>query len=318
MSRQVRILALAPHKYSGNPAHTPQQCLDDVIRHWDRHLADALALAPDLIVLPEACDRPNSFSLEKRLEYYEYRGDKVRDHLLELALKHHCNIAYSAARLLPDGSYRNSTQFLSRSGKIDGVYDKNHLVPSENTEAGILYGSEAPIIETDFGRVGGVICFDIHYDELREKYMKSRPELLVFSSNHHGGLLQPYWAYCTQAYFIGAVPVEHGYCTILNPVGKLLAESTYRSPYLAFADVDLDYRVMHWDENWPKLLEAQRKYGRELHICEPDGHLGLLMLTYSGDKVTLDEIMTEFGLETWDSYYNRCVKARHDALGIEQ
>lgn len=112
------------------------------------------------------------------------------------------------------------------------------------------------------------------------------------------------------------MPVEHGYCTILNPVGKLLAESTYRSPYLG---VRRRRPRLPRDALGRELAEAARsarKYGRELHICEPDGHLGLLMLTYSGDKVTLDEIMTEFGLETWDSYYNRCVKARQDALGI--
>lgn len=315
MSRQIRACALAPRKYMGDPNHTPAQCLDDVIRHWDRFLADAFALKPDLIVLPEACDRPNSFSMEKRLEYYEYRGDRVRDHLLGLAVENHCNIAYSAARLMPDGSYRNSTQFLSRRGCIDGIYDKNHLVPSEYTGAGILYGTEAPIIETDFGRVGGMICFDIHFDELREKYMRSRPEVLVFSSNHHGGLLQPYWAYSCQSYFVGAIPVDHGCGAILNPVGKVLAESTYRSPYLAVADIELDYRVLHWDENWPKLLEAQRKYGPDLHICEPDAHLGLLMITCSGDRICVEDIMREYELETWDSYYARCVRSRDIAIG---
>ena len=316
MSRPVRVLALAPRKYSGTPGMTPAACLDDVIRWWDGHLENAFALKPDLIVLPEACDRPNSFPMDKRLEYYEYRGDKVRDHFLELAVKNHANIAYSAARQLPDGTYRNSTQLLSRAGKIDGIYDKNYLVPSEYTQAGIAYGTKAPVFTTDFGRVGCLICFDIHYDVCKE-YEKSRPEVIAFSSNHHGGLLQQYLCYSTQSYLVASIPVDHGCASIVNPVGKILAESTYRYPNLCYADIDLDYKVLHWDENWSKLMRAQRELGPNLHICEPDAHLGLLMITCSGDKFTVDDVMREYELETWDHYYARCVRA-HDKGIVEK
>lgn len=316
MSRPVRVLALAPRKYSGSPGMTPAACLNDVIRWWDGYLANAFALKPDLIVLPEACDRPNSFPMDKRLEYYEYRGDKVRDHFLELAVKYHADIAYSAARQLPDGTYRNSTQLLSRAGKIDGIYDKNYLVPSEYTEAGIGYGTEAPVFTTDFGRVGCLICFDIHYDVCKE-YEKSRPEVIAFSSNHHGGLLQQHLCYSTQSYLVASIPVDHGCASIVNPVGKILAESTYRYPNLCYADIDLDYKVLHWDENWSKLMRAQRELGPNLHICEPDAHLGLLMITCSGDKFTVDDVMREYELETWDHYYARCVRA-HDKGIVEK
>ena len=316
MSRPVRVLALAPRKYSGSPGMTPVACLNDVIRWWDGHLANAFALKPDLIVLPEACDRPNSFPMDKRLEYYEYRGDKVRDHFLELAVKYHADIAYSAARQLPDGTYRNSTQLLSRAGKIDGIYDKNYLVPSEYTEAGIGCGTEAPVFTTDFGRVGCLICFDIHYDVCKE-YEKSRPEVIAFSSNHHGGLLQQHLCYSTQSYLVASIPVDHGCASIVNPVGKILAESTYRYPNLCYADINLDYKVLHWDENWSKLMRAQRELGPNLHICEPDAHLGLLMITCSGDKFTVDDVMREYELETWDHYYARCVRA-HDKGIVEK
>ena len=143
MSRPVRVLALAPRKYSGSLEMTNAEILDDVIRYWDGYLSNAFALKPDLIVLPEACDRPNSFPMNRRLEYYEYRMDKVRDHFLELAVKNQANIAYSAARLLPDGTYRNSTQLLSRRGVIDGIYDKNYRRSSKpiSEESAVLSAS---------------------------------------------------------------------------------------------------------------------------------------------------------------------------------
>ncbi len=316
MSRPIRALALAPHKFYGEPNMSVAAAFEAVMRYWDEHLADAFALKPDLIVLPEACDRPNAFSRSKCFEYYAYRQNRLRDHLLELAVAHHTHIAYSAIRALPDGTFRNSTQCLSRSGQIDGIYDKNYLVPSEYTQSGIGYGQEAPVFQTDIGRVSCLICFDIHYD-VRKEYERSRPELIAFSSNHHGGLLEAYWAYATQAYFVASVPVEHGCASILNPVGKVLAQSTYRSPTLCFADIDLDYRVLHWDENWNKLMKAQRELGPNLHICEPDAHLGLLMITCSGNQFTVEDVMQKYELETWDSYYRRSVEARERGL-IEQ
>lgn len=316
MSRIIKALALSPHKIHFDAAEdrTPAACLDKAVRYLDEHLANAFAFRPDLIVLPEVCDRSDCWTIPERLAFYEYRGDKIRDHLQELAVQHHCNIAYSTVAQL-DGVYRNCTQFLNRRGTIDGVYCKNHLVPAEHTKNGIAYGTEAPVIETDFGRVGGMICFDIHFDALREQYMKSRPELLVFSSHHHGSFLQQYWAYSCQSYLVAAVHADHGCGQILNPVGKVLARSTYRSPWIACADIDLDYRILHWDHNWPKVLEAQRKYGPDLHVCEPDGLLGLLMLTYSGTDTTVGEIMTEFGLQTWDEYCDFCNAARAAAVG---
>ena len=51
----------------GNSKAQTAEILDDVIRYWDGYLSNAFALKPDLIVLPEACDRPNSFPMKRRL-----------------------------------------------------------------------------------------------------------------------------------------------------------------------------------------------------------------------------------------------------------
>lgn len=131
MSRMTRVLALSPHKIRMESAEdrSPAACLDKVVRYLDAHLTNAFAFRPDLIVLPEACDRSDYWTMAERLAFYEYRGDKIRDYLQELAVRHHCNIAYSAACRL-DGVYRNCTQFLNRNGTVDGIYCKNHLVPN--------------------------------------------------------------------------------------------------------------------------------------------------------------------------------------------
>lgn len=313
MARYVKVSAIAPRPHDMDPKKDMNACVDEMIVYWDQWLESVLCDQPDLVVLPEACDRPPNFTLAQRLAYYAARGNRIRDHFMAVARTHRCNIAYSAARTLPDGTSRNSTQFINRLGGIDGVYNKNHLVHDEYYEAHLLYGKDAPIIQTDFGKVAGVICFDLNYQELREKYEQGKPEVLVFSSMYHGGLMQNYWAYACRAWFIGCVAGDQ--CTIINPIGDLVAQSTNYYPYVT-ADINLDYRIAHIDYNQDKFKAAKQKYGSQLKIYEP-GHIGVVLLTSESDAVTMAEIVSEFDIELWDDYYARSMAERHAPGHIE-
>ena len=147
-----------------------QEAVDSMIEHWEWAIAQALVDKPDLIVVPEACDRFPAHTMAERKAYYEVRGNQIRDFFRKIAKKNHCYIAYSAARKVDACTYRNSTQLIDRNGKIVGIYNKNHLVPSETTEGGILCGKDAPIFKTDFGTVALAICFDLNFQELLEKF----------------------------------------------------------------------------------------------------------------------------------------------------
>ena len=114
-----------------------------------------------------------------------------------------CYIAYSASRLLPDGTKRNSTQMIDRNGNIAGIYNKNHLTINDNENNGTLYGADANVIQCDFGKVACAICFDLNFDELRLKYVPQKPDHNVSSLYHE--LMQNYWAYSCRSYFVGCV-----------------------------------------------------------------------------------------------------------------
>ena len=205
MARKVKISILGPAPYNRPFREDLDGLVEEMIEHWKGELSRVLCDKPDLILLPEACDRYPSFTIEERLRYYEARGNRVRDFFADVCRENHCYIAYSAARQMADGSYRNSTQILDRQGNIAGIYNKNHLVVTEVSEGKMLCGKDAPIFQLDFGKVACVICFDLNFKELREKYEKLQPELILFSSMYHGGLVQPEWAYHCRSYFAGAV-----------------------------------------------------------------------------------------------------------------
>ena len=304
---RVRIATLGPRSPSVDANADPQRIVGQVIAHWTREFSQVLPDRPDLIVVPEACDRVAGLSREKRLEYYRVRKNQVRDFFAKVAADNRCYVVYSAAREMDDGTWRNSSVLIDREGKIVGVYNKNHVVIEETTESGILCGHEAPVFECDFGRVALAICFDLNFDELRLKYAGAKPDLIVFSSMYHGGLMQAYWAYSCRAHFVGAI---HGLpCEIRNPLGEVVASSTNYFDY-AVAEVNLDCRLAHLDYNWARLRELKNKYGPKVHIRDP-GFLGSVLISSEDEKVSVDEMIAEFKIELLDDYMARALAHRH-------
>ncbi|GAA3399536.1 carbon-nitrogen hydrolase family protein [Paenibacillus hodogayensis] len=317
MARYVKISCLSAPQLRVDPQTDLEETVERMIRYWETQLEQVLPDQPDLIVLPECCDRPESsgYPLERRTAYYRHRGDRIRDYFAGVAASHSCYIAYSAIRELPDGSFRNSTQLLDRQGNVAGVYNKNHLVESERTKADMLYGKDASVFQTDFGTVACAICFDLNFDRLREQYVRQRPDLILFSSAYHGGLMQQYWAYSCRAHFAGSV-YTHAPSSILSPVGEIIATSTNYYHYVT-STVNLDCAVIHIDYNGAHFRRMKNKYGDKIRIHDP-GLLGSVLLSSETDEFTVNELIREFGLEQLDDYWQRALEHRCASGNLEE
>lgn len=314
MARYVKVSAISklnlpPDDGSDIPAAVAQS-----IEYLDRALAQVLPDSPDLIVLPEAFERYPDYSPAQKSQWLMIRRSAVRDHLMAVAREHHVNIAYNYDPVYPDGTKRNQTVFISRTGGIDGFYNKNHLVDTENTVNNVLFGKDAPLIQTDFGKVAGIICFDLNYEELRQKYVAAHPELLVFCSQYHGAdFVQSFWAYSCRSWFVGAVFGNE--CSIINPVGMKVAHSTNYYPYVT-STINLDYALVHLDYNRDKLTAARNKYGSRVHVCDP-GNLGAVLITSETDEFSAADIVREFDITPLDTYFERSMAHRHAPGMIE-
>lgn len=301
MSRYVKISTLGPRPIASDDCKNFDDCVEKMKRHWGVMLANVLPDKPDLIVLPEYCDVYPDITKEDRRAYYRVRGNQIRDFIADAARKNHCYIAYSSVRDMDDGTYRNSTQIIDRQGNVIGMYNKNHAVASETVIDQILCGKDAPLIQCDFGTIACLICFDMNFDDMMEKYRQNRADIILFSSMYHGGLMQNYWAYACQSHFAGAcvgLP-----CTILSPLGEIIGESSVHVPYVT-SSINLDCKVIHIDENMEKLHAAKEKYGDKIYISVP-GLANLLILYSQTDEFTVDKVIDEFRIETWDHYYQR-------------
>ncbi|WJH36096.1 carbon-nitrogen hydrolase family protein [Paenibacillus sp. CC-CFT747] len=315
MARYVTISCIGPRPLAIDAEIPPQEVVERMIGHWQSQLEQVLPDRPDLIVLSEVCDRPDPgrFPLKQRLAYYRTRNNQIRDFLAETAKRHRCYITYPAHTEAEDGTWRNAMQLIDREGRVMGAYHKNYLVPDEYDKANILYGKDTPVFECDFGRVVCAICFDLNFEELRRQYELAKPDLIVFPSNYHGGLMQNYWAYSCRSYFAGAV--SGAPCTIVTPLGEVAAHSTNYYSFIT-ATVNLDYAVIHIDENSAHFPGIKQKYGPSVKIHDP-GLLGCVLLTSESDEFTVNDVIEEFGLERMDDYFRRTEEDRHKQGRIE-
>jgi len=278
-----------------------QEIVDHVIKFWEAELKQVLPDKPDIIVLPEFCDLSGEGE-----EYLKVRKDQVLDFFSSVAKSNKCYIAFGTKRQDKDGFWRNSCIVVDRDGSVAGIYDKNFPTIGE-MEEGTRASNETPIINCDFGRVAIAICFDLNFDELRLKYAREKPDLILFSSMYHGGVVQNVWAYSCRSYFVSSVyrgtPSE-----IRNPMGDVIASNTNYFDY-AVARINLDCRLVHLDYNWNKLKALKEKYGRLVNINDP-GKLGSVLITSEHSTITADQMIKEFGIELLDDYMSRAREFR--------
>ncbi len=306
MARYVKIsnLSIAPCSVDADLDYP--SIVEKVRKHLDNKIQNVLLDKPDLIVLPEVCDRPVGINTTT---YYKARGNTILDYCRDIARKHNCYIAYSSY-IERSGKWTNSTVVLDRKGRTAGIYDKNHLVIEESTKNGALYGNKTPLIKCDFGTVGCAICFDLNFDELRLKYVKSRPDLILFCSVYHGGLMQAYWAYSCRAHLVAATVTTPG--TIISPVGKIIASTTNYFDFVT-ENVNLDCCVAHLDYNWGKFAAMKKKYGTGVRIEDP-GYLGSVLISCEMEKKTIKDLIKEFKIELLDDYFKRALAHRHSHI----
>ena len=260
---------------------------------------------PDLIVLPEHCDKP---ICKSSLEYYQHQYTEVLERMCNIARENRTYIAF-ATLLKPDNEYRNSVVMIDRNGEVMGAYHKMMPVIGE-MERGIRPGEAPVVFDCDFGRVGCAICFDLCFHEVARAYRPLNIDVMAFSSAYHGGLVQKTWAYETLSHFVNAsMGLESG---IISPVGMTIAKSTNYNAF-AVANVNLDCAVTFLGLNHHKLIKAKEKYGDLLRIDDP-GHLGAVLFSSESKDFTAQDIAKEYGIELVRDYFDRVRRTREEYL----
>ncbi len=76
----------------------------------------------------------------------------------------------------------NAALLFDRKGKLIGRYDKIHLYGPELYPGGVTPGDDAPVFQTDFGKVGYMTCSDSWFTDVAELVALRGADILLFPS----------------------------------------------------------------------------------------------------------------------------------------
>lgn len=195
----------------------------------------------------------------------------------------------------------NTALWLNRKGEIAGRYDKIHPTESE-IDMGVTAGRTAPTVwETDFGKVGAQICFDLNWPEGWSDLDEAGAELVVWPSAYAGGRPLAAQAFGNQRFILTATWPRR--CRMFDISGDILVECGRLADFIV-ATIDLDRRLFHWDFQGDRLEKIRAKYGNDVQI-DIYHEEGWFALNSNRDGLGVADLMKEFDLVPLDKYLER-------------
>jgi predicted amidohydrolase len=223
--------------------NTHEATVDGNLKQMSEVLDRAGRERPDIILLTEAFVSRGVPG--KAPELAQPLPGPATEVLAEKARKYK---SYIIAGLLESDAGRtyNTAVLVDREGRLAGKYRKTHL-PLAEVEDGITPGSDYPVFDTDFGRIGILICWDFVFPETA-RILRLKGSEVVFLPIA-GDPIPGHWDTVTRAramdngiFLVTSMSQGLG-SRIVNPEGEVLAEATEG---LATADLDLDKESRVW------------------------------------------------------------------------
>ena len=213
----------------------------------------------DFIVLPEMFNCP--YSNDKFIEYGEEEKDSPT--LSKISSLANENNVYILAGSIPEkegDKLYNTSYLFDRNGEIIAKHRKMHLfdidVKGKITfkESDVLTaGNDFTIVNTEFGKIGIGICYDVRFPELARIMVENGALILFYpgafnmtTGPAHWELLFRSRALDNQVYCVGVAPAlnedasyhSFGHSIITNPWGEIISEADEKEN-LIISEIDL-------------------------------------------------------------------------------
>ena len=214
----------------------------------------------DFIILPEMFICP--YSNDKFIEYgEEEQASNTLKHISRLAKE---NDVYILAGSIPEkesDKLFNTSYLFDKTGEIIAKHRKMHLfdidVKDKITfkESDVLTaGDEVTLAETEFGKIGIGICYDVRFPELARLMVEEGALMLCYpgafnmtTGPAHWELLFRSRALDNQTYCVGVAPAlnedasyhSFGHSIIANPWGEVISQASEKEE-LIISEIDLN------------------------------------------------------------------------------
>lgn len=224
-------------------------------------IREAAGQGAQVIVLPEM------FSCPYANQYFKQFAEKRED---SESLRFLCALAqelgiYLIAGSIPEddgGVIYNTCFVLDKEGRIAGSYRKIHLFDVD-VKGGVCFresdtlgrGNELAVVDTEFGKIGLMICYDIRFPEMARLLTLDGAQLIVCPAAFAMGTGAVHWdlllkarAVDNQVFFAGAAPARdpdsiftpYAHSAVASPWGEFIAVCDAREG-VCCAQIDPDY-----------------------------------------------------------------------------
>lgn len=223
----------------------------------------------DFVLFPELFNAPlmaeynhlsESDAIRKLAEY----TIPIRKKASEFAISYNTNIITGSMPLISeDGMLHNVGYLCRRDGSFE-EYRKIHITPSEKQAWGMVGGDKLQVFDTDAGRIGILICYDVEFPELSRIMANQKMQLLFvpFLTDTQNGYTRirrcaqaraiENECYVAIAGCVGNLPkvnnmdIQYAQSAVFTPsdfafpTNAVKAETTPNTEMTLIADVDLD------------------------------------------------------------------------------
>ena len=149
----------------------PYKTMDELYEQVEFFIDAVSDYKSDFILFPEYFNAPlmarfNDLGEAQAIRAMAKYTDQIRDHFRELAISYNINIITGSMPYVKDDGSLYNVGFLIRRDGTDEMYEKIHVTPDEEKCWGLTGGSQLRTFDTDCGRIGVLICYDVEFPEL--------------------------------------------------------------------------------------------------------------------------------------------------------
>ncbi len=168
--------------------------VEDLLQQVEFFVDTVAGYKADFVVFPEFFiaplmalfkDKSASDSVRLLAEYTE----QIKDEMLNMAVSYNINIIAGSMPEYKGHKLFNVSYLLRRDGTVDSQY-KLHITPDESNYWGVQGGDKIKVFDTDAGKIGILICYDVEFPELSRILADEEMEILFV----------PFWTDTKNAY----------------------------------------------------------------------------------------------------------------------
>ncbi len=124
----------------------------------------------DFVIFPEFFNAPlmapyNEESPSAAIRHLAGFTEDVRERMLELAVSYNINIIAGSMPYYDGEKLNNISYLCRRDGTWEAQY-KLHITPDETSYWGVQGGDKVKVFDTDSGKIGILVCYDVEFPEL--------------------------------------------------------------------------------------------------------------------------------------------------------